>query len=100
MDHVLIGSKGLIRNRRRQVDFRRDNDRPPEKSVQSLHFYRFGRGGTRTATGIPRFVTTTRSNSLLRIRSSMLGHFALNSLGLTIRRAATSFRLVISDGRK
>jgi len=45
-------------------------------------------GGTRTATGTPRFVTTTRSTSLLRIRSRMSRHFALNSLALTIRLAA------------
>ena len=56
------------------------------------------RGGTRTATGTPRFVTTTRSTSLLRIRSRMSRHFALNSLALTIRLAAKiPSKLVISD---
>jgi len=41
-------------------------------------------GGTRTATGIPRFVTTTRSNSQAWTRSRISKHFALNSLALTV----------------
>src|SRR5580693_750734 len=44
MDHVLVGNKGFTGDRRRQIYFRRDGDRPSQKPVQLLYLSRPGPG--------------------------------------------------------
>jgi hypothetical protein len=44
VDHVLVGSKGFICDGRRQIYFRRNDDRPSQKPVQSLYLSRLGWG--------------------------------------------------------
>jgi hypothetical protein len=44
VDCTVVGSKGFIGDWRRQIYFRRDDDRPSQKPVQSFYRYGLGRG--------------------------------------------------------
>lgn len=44
MDLTIIGNEGFLSNRRCYIEFRRNDYRPSQKSVQSLHLYRLGWG--------------------------------------------------------